>query len=119
EEVRLTLDTENSEISDVNFIIDKEDMVLSAKPITISVKQPVIFYLNEADELHIITEFNMTKNTRIEIVNYMGQVVMQQDVTINNGFDEIILSLSSLNNNFYIVNMIVEGEQSFSSKFIK
>ncbi len=119
EEVRLTLDTDNSEINDVDFVIEKEDMALSAKPITISAKQPLMFYLKEADELHIITEFNMTKNTRIEIVNYMGQTMMQQDVTIQNGFDEVIINLSSLNSNFYIVNMIVEGKQSFSSKFIK
>ena len=117
-QVKLT--SENPEFKDLEIKINANGIVLSVESIEKSIKnKPDIYYNNTTNELKVVHSFNNSSDITFNIVNLMGQIVYKENKTILVGQNEIVMNLNSLEDNFYIVNMLMDNKESFSYKFIK
>ena len=69
--------------------------------------------------LELISELEDATETSITIFNAQGQRMLNREVTLNKGFNQVSLNVQALNVGNYFINVISKGEVLTTQRFTK
>ena len=119
--IDLTLDANNTNIDDLNFII-LNDQVVSGIDDLSSVYINTIgdVYPNPAKEhAYINLEIKTSSNVKVIVINYLGQIIDQNSYSLDSGPSRLSINTSTYPEGYYQIIIFTEDDVKIKRKLLK